>query len=98
MGDIDAVVVCFAEDGYLDHLWQGKLQGHDMDYRTNFCFRHWELGQLLREKERQLTVQVCLHQRMDRAREGAVGGRGASLFSPAHGEYRRQIGAGEEAA
>jgi hypothetical protein len=29
MGDIDAVVACFAEDGYLDHLWQGKLQGHD---------------------------------------------------------------------
>ena len=26
-GDIDAVLACFAEDGYLDHLWQGKLQG-----------------------------------------------------------------------
>jgi SnoaL-like domain len=27
MGDIDGVLACFAEDGYLDHLWQGKLQG-----------------------------------------------------------------------
>jgi hypothetical protein len=28
-GDIEGVLACFAEDGYLDHLWQGKLQGHD---------------------------------------------------------------------
>jgi len=28
-GNIDAVVACFAEDGYLDHLWQGKLQGRE---------------------------------------------------------------------
>jgi hypothetical protein len=29
MGDIDGVLACFAEDGYLDHLWQGKLVGHE---------------------------------------------------------------------
>lgn len=28
-GDIEAVLGCFAEDGYLDHLWQGKLEGRD---------------------------------------------------------------------
>src|ERR1035441_4863836 len=29
MGDIDGIVACFAEDGSLDHLWQGKLQGKE---------------------------------------------------------------------
>jgi hypothetical protein len=28
-GNIEAVISCFAEDGYLDHLWQGKLQGRE---------------------------------------------------------------------
>ncbi len=28
-GDAEGVLRCFAEDGYLDHLWQGKLQGHE---------------------------------------------------------------------
>jgi SnoaL-like domain len=28
-GNLDAVVATFAEDGYLDHLWQGKLQGRE---------------------------------------------------------------------
>ena len=28
-GDIEAVLGCFADDGYLDHLWQGKLEGRD---------------------------------------------------------------------
>jgi hypothetical protein len=109
-------VACFAEDGYLDHLWQGKLHGHDklrrafeelwydrpswwigrqhlanhflitregegarvkalfsilqynVDYRPNFVFWHWELGQLLREEKRQLALQNRLHQCMDRPR------------------------------
>jgi len=27
-GDIESLLECFAEDGTLDHLWQGKMQGH----------------------------------------------------------------------
>jgi hypothetical protein len=27
-GDIEGVLDCFAEDGSMDHLWQGKLTGH----------------------------------------------------------------------
>jgi SnoaL-like domain len=29
LGDADAAVDCYASDGYLDHLWQGKLQGRE---------------------------------------------------------------------
>ena len=28
-GDADGVLQCFAEDALLDHLWQGKLVGHE---------------------------------------------------------------------
>lgn len=28
LGDTDGVLDCFTEDGVLDHLWQGKLEGH----------------------------------------------------------------------
>lgn len=37
-GDVEGVAACFAEDGYLDHLWQGKLQG-----RENICRAFQEL-------------------------------------------------------
>ena len=29
LGDADGAVDCYASDGYLDHLWQGKLQGRE---------------------------------------------------------------------
>jgi SnoaL-like domain len=28
LADAPAAVACFAEDGYFDHLWQGRVQGH----------------------------------------------------------------------
>jgi hypothetical protein len=28
-GDIEGVLACFAEDGCLDHLWQGKVHGRE---------------------------------------------------------------------
>jgi SnoaL-like protein len=29
LGDAAGAADCYAEDGYLDHLWQGKLEGRD---------------------------------------------------------------------
>lgn len=29
LADADAVVECFAEDAWFDHLWQGRVQGHE---------------------------------------------------------------------
>ena len=29
LADSDLVTSCFAEDGYFDHLWQGRVQGHE---------------------------------------------------------------------
>jgi hypothetical protein len=29
LGDADGVVSCFTEDGCLDHLWQGRLEGRE---------------------------------------------------------------------
>lgn len=33
-GDIQGVLDCFAEDGCMDHLWQGKLYGHEQIRRA----------------------------------------------------------------
>ena len=29
LADPELAVSCFAEDGYFDHLWQGRVQGHE---------------------------------------------------------------------
>jgi len=29
LGDADAFVQCFTEDGEFDHLWQGKMHGRE---------------------------------------------------------------------
>lgn len=29
LADPELAVTCFAEDGYFDHLWQGRVQGHE---------------------------------------------------------------------
>jgi hypothetical protein len=29
LADPELAVQCFAEDGYFDHLWQGRVQGHE---------------------------------------------------------------------
>jgi hypothetical protein len=29
LADADEIVECFAEDGWFDHLWQGRVQGHE---------------------------------------------------------------------
>lgn len=48
LADAEAVVTCFTEDAYFDHLWQGRVQGHAAILRNLkdlwYDRQHWWYG------------------------------------------------------
>jgi SnoaL-like domain len=48
LADADMAVSCFAEDGYFDHLWQGRVQGHPAILKNLqelwYDRQHWWFG------------------------------------------------------
>ena len=48
LADPELAVSCFADDGYFDHLWQGRVQGHDAIIKNLeelwYDRQHWWFG------------------------------------------------------
>jgi SnoaL-like domain len=48
LADAEMALSCFAEDGFFDHLWQGRVQGHDAILKNLhelwYDRQHWWYG------------------------------------------------------